>query len=476
MAETNHDLSYAKTPDLVHWFKADGTPLSLPIKLSTGEIVDPVPVKGGMINNNTLIGFDDQGRPTITYHKYDKAGDTQIYVARYEGKSGWRIAQISHWTHYRWDFSGGGSLNSEIFVAGVQPIGNGLLKVPVIRLGQSIDFIVKSSDLSLVEARPVTSLADRLKPDFKVPEGMQLNVVTAPGDGDTIAAPWYGRRSRPIATSPRRTSPTRRRCRFVTLKAKPLSTTRQRPSFNQCTTGVEGEPPSTYTTMKSARCTLCASLALQGIAWGLLAFHRALTRSTEYRRTFCIMSNGDIHPIDLHVGSRVRTRRKSLNISQTELAAGLGLTFQQVQKYERGLNRISASKLFEISRALKAPIAFFFEGYDGPAVGDHLRPRLPEQAVSVFIIKVWWLGGHRLTSLFAAHKPASAARHGLHWRPAAQTNAKLLAGGRRQLLRRSARRALAGWYAGHSACAGHRRAAGRQNSRCRLHDLYALSC
>ncbi len=97
------------------------------------------------------------------------------------------------------------------------------------------------------------------------------------------------------------------------------------------------------------------------------------------------MSNGDIHPIDLHVGSRVRTRRKSLDISQTELALGLGLTFQQVQKYERGLNRISASKLFEISRALKAPIAFFFEGYDGPSIGEPLEATSSEQAVSNFL-------------------------------------------------------------------------------------------
>ena len=220
MAETNHDLSYAKTPDLVHWFKADGTPLNLPIKLSTGEIVDPVPVKGGMINNNTLIGFDDQGRPTITYHKYDKAGDTQIYVARYEGKAGWHIARISDWTHYRWDFSGGGSLNSEIFVGGVQPIGNGRLKVPVIRLGQSIDFIVKSSDLSLVEARPVTSLADRLKPDFKIPDGMQLNVVTAPGDGDTLyALVWAARPPHRDLPSPDIPDPTT--LTFVTLKTHP---------------------------------------------------------------------------------------------------------------------------------------------------------------------------------------------------------------------------------------------------------------
>lgn len=221
MAETNHDLSYAKTPDLVHWFKADGTPLTLPIKLSTGEIVDPVPVKGGIINNNTLIGFDDKGRPMITYHKYDKAGDTQIFVARYEGKAvggnGWHIAQVSNWNHYRWDFSGGGSLNSEIFVSGAQPDGPGLVKVPVIRQGQSIDFILKSSDLSLVEARPMISLADQLKLSFKVPEGMQLNVVSAPGDGATLyALVWAARPPHRDLPSPDIPDPTT--LSFVTLK------------------------------------------------------------------------------------------------------------------------------------------------------------------------------------------------------------------------------------------------------------------
>lgn len=195
MAETNHDLSYAKTPDLVHWFKADGTPLPLPIKLKAAEIVDPVPVRGGMINNNTLIGFDEHGRPTITYHKFDGAGGTQIFLARFEGKAkGWRIAQVSDWKNYRWDFSGGGSLNAEIFVGGAEPIGQGLLKVPVIRQGKSIDFIVRSNDLSLVEARPVSSLADQLGKTIKSPDGMQLNIVNAPGDnGEIYALAWSAR-------------------------------------------------------------------------------------------------------------------------------------------------------------------------------------------------------------------------------------------------------------------------------------------
>jgi len=68
------------------------------------------------------------------------------------------------------------------------------------------------------------------------------------------------------------------------------------------------------------------------------------------------------NPVDLHVGARIRMRRKLLGVSQERLADQLGLTFQQVQKYERGANRVSASKLYEIARALEAPVAYFFEG------------------------------------------------------------------------------------------------------------------
>ncbi len=66
-------------------------------------------------------------------------------------------------------------------------------------------------------------------------------------------------------------------------------------------------------------------------------------------------------PVDVHVGARVRQRRVLLGMSQTVLANALGLTFQQVQKYERGMNRISASRLYDLSRVLDVPIIYFFE-------------------------------------------------------------------------------------------------------------------
>jgi transcriptional regulator with XRE-family HTH domain len=74
------------------------------------------------------------------------------------------------------------------------------------------------------------------------------------------------------------------------------------------------------------------------------------------------------NPIDRHVGSRVRMRRMMLSISQTKLGDALGLTFQQVQKYEKGTNRLSASKLQESANFLQVPVTFFFEG--APSVSD----------------------------------------------------------------------------------------------------------
>jgi transcriptional regulator with XRE-family HTH domain len=68
------------------------------------------------------------------------------------------------------------------------------------------------------------------------------------------------------------------------------------------------------------------------------------------------------NPIDKHVGSRVRMRRMMLSMSQEKLGDALGLTFQQVQKYEKGTNRIGASRLQQISQTLQVPVAFFFEG------------------------------------------------------------------------------------------------------------------
>ncbi len=76
-------------------------------------------------------------------------------------------------------------------------------------------------------------------------------------------------------------------------------------------------------------------------------------------------------PIDVHVGSRIRLRRTLLGMSQERLGEALGLTFQQVQKYERGVNRVGASRLFDLSRVLDVPISFFFDDMPDALSGSY---------------------------------------------------------------------------------------------------------
>ncbi len=83
-------------------------------------------------------------------------------------------------------------------------------------------------------------------------------------------------------------------------------------------------------------------------------------------------------PIDVHVGSRIRLRRTLLGMSQEKLGEALGLTFQQVQKYERGVNRVGASRLFDLARVLDVPISFFFDDMPEPLAkvyGSHAARR-----------------------------------------------------------------------------------------------------
>jgi len=91
-------------------------------------------------------------------------------------------------------------------------------------------------------------------------------------------------------------------------------------------------------------------------------------------------------PVDVYVGNRIRTRRLLLDMRQDELARALGLTFQQVQKYESGANRVSASRLWEIAAILNMPIVYFFPAKGGAAQGDEYPPD-PE---SIELIRLYY--------------------------------------------------------------------------------------
>jgi transcriptional regulator with XRE-family HTH domain len=116
------------------------------------------------------------------------------------------------------------------------------------------------------------------------------------------------------------------------------------------------------------------------------------------------------NPIDKHVGSRVRMRRMMLSMSQEKLGDALGLTFQQVQKYEKGTNRIGASRLQQISHILQVPVAFFFEGapnLNAATHGDGMREAPSPAYVSDFLATS---EGLALTKAFMRIKEAKLRR------------------------------------------------------------------
>ena len=95
------------------------------------------------------------------------------------------------------------------------------------------------------------------------------------------------------------------------------------------------------------------------------------------------LEDGSPHPIDIHVGSRLRLRRGLIKMSQQKLAEAVGVTFQQVQKYERGTNRISISRMYEMASALGVPASYFLEDLPALAV-DTGQKGFAEEAQATF--------------------------------------------------------------------------------------------
>ena len=113
------------------------------------------------------------------------------------------------------------------------------------------------------------------------------------------------------------------------------------------------------------------------------------------------------NPIDKHVGSRIRLRRQLLKISQERLGDELGVTFQQVQKYERGANRVGASRLYRLSQVLDVPVQFFFEGLLDPSAPTGMAESDQSPIIYEFIQSA---DGVALAESFARIKDAKVRR------------------------------------------------------------------
>ncbi len=101
-----------------------------------------------------------------------------------------------------------------------------------------------------------------------------------------------------------------------------------------------------------------------------IQLHWELVEAIMAKRKRLTIAKRRPRPVDVHVGGRVRLRRTILGLSQSKLADALGLTFQQVQKNERGINRIGSSRLFELSKVLDVPVSFFFDDMPPEVSGE----------------------------------------------------------------------------------------------------------
>lgn len=150
-AATNSRLSYAKSRNLVDWFDSAGHALTTPFRYGEADVIDPVPDGGGLLNGNAKLGFDAEGTPIISYHKYDGDGNSQIYVARPDGSGAWDIHQISDWKG-RWSFGGGGSLAFTVSMLGSEVMEDGNIRVDFTCSGEPRSIVIDGGLHPVAEA------------------------------------------------------------------------------------------------------------------------------------------------------------------------------------------------------------------------------------------------------------------------------------------------------------------------------------
>jgi hypothetical protein len=206
-AATNHTLSYARSRDLLHWETSAGQPIVRPITLAKSDIVDAAKPGGGLINMVRDLGFDAQGRPLVSYHRYDARGNSQAYVARPNTTGGWEVRQLSNW-NFRWAFSGGGAIPGEVHLGRPAPQKDGTVLVDyTTKAAGSGRWKLNSETLAVIaKLPPVPSVIPAsLRTVRSTFPGLSVQFLTRHSDGRTWVLRWETQgknRDKPHATTP----------------------------------------------------------------------------------------------------------------------------------------------------------------------------------------------------------------------------------------------------------------------------------
>lgn len=177
VASSNHDISYAKSRDLISWETSNGKPLQLPMTLNSAQAVVPLPQKSGILNGHTPIGFDREGRPIISYQAYDKEGQSQLFIAiNIDGE--WRRHQVSSWKDSRQELDMTGALPTTLSVKKpAMTLDNGDIQVYATFENNRFAYNLDVDTLRVKSQSIVSEIPEALQP-FDKPNDMPL--YTAP--------------------------------------------------------------------------------------------------------------------------------------------------------------------------------------------------------------------------------------------------------------------------------------------------------
>lgn len=181
-ASSNHDLSYARSKDLIHWETSTGEKISLPITLDRGEIIDPIPMHGGLLNGGTPIGFDKNNRVLVSYQKYDTDGNTQVFLSRNE-KKGWKSVKVSNFKDSRVDLNKSGALDLPLVISEPARINrDGNIVVSAAWDETTWEWVLDQKTLKVINARTVEKSLPEQISKYDEDNGIPLRVVAMSKD------------------------------------------------------------------------------------------------------------------------------------------------------------------------------------------------------------------------------------------------------------------------------------------------------
>ena len=191
IASSNHDLSYARSRDLVTWERSDGTPIPLPIVLATGEVIDPIPEHGGLLNGRHPIGFDSENRVMVTYQKYNEDKLSQVFIARLEGSS-WTVRQVSGWDDLYVDLDKSGALDLPLLTNDPAYINSdGNIVASALLRNERWEWILNPDDLSVISGGLVTSVLPDGITQYDLDNDMPFRVIPLMEDQSKKSTEYY---------------------------------------------------------------------------------------------------------------------------------------------------------------------------------------------------------------------------------------------------------------------------------------------